>query len=77
MVSGITDTVVLAAVRKDGLALRYASYDRRADPVVVLNVPCSSIRLALEHARGAAHDDHTVVLAVVRKDGLALRLCVV
>ena len=39
-------------------------------------MPCSSIQLALEHARGAAlalRADRTAVFAAVRKDGQALR----
>ena len=60
---------------KDGRTLRYASYDLRADPAVVLDA-VQRDPLALEHARGAAlvlRADRTVVLAAVRKDGAALR----
>ena len=42
-------TVVLAAVRKDGRALRYASDDLRTDPAVVLDA-VQQYPLALEHA---------------------------
>ena len=55
--------------------MRYASYDLRADPEVVLDAVDEYPR-ALAYAHGAALAlcaDRTVVLAAVRKDGRALR----
>lgn len=64
--------IVLAAVSKDGWALRYASKELRADHDVVL-AAVSDIGQALEYASDELRSDRDIVLAAVKRGGSALK----
>jgi len=64
--------VVLAAVKQDGEALRYASEELRADREVVMPV-VQRTGEALQYASQKLKADREVVLAAVQRDSRALR----
>jgi hypothetical protein len=65
-------TLVYAAVTQNGLALRYASPELKADRIIVL----AAVRengLALDYASPALTADRVIVLAAVEENGLAIQ----
>ena len=61
----VTRKSVLAAVKKDGLALRRASPELRADREIVLAAVAQN-GWALEYASTELQADHEIVLAAVK-----------
>jgi len=66
------DTLLLAAVKKNGLALQYAS-SRLQDTDFIVSTAVKQNGFALQHASSRLQDANAIVSAAVKQNGLALQ----